>query len=197
MQWKTLIEKEEELVRKMRTGDTAAFEEIYRHYWEDLFRYLYNRLHYHSVSEEIVQEIFLSLWEKRSSLTIHTSLSSYLFRAARYRMLNHIRAEKVRESYAADFLEAQISLISDPMGPQLRYAEDLKNIIEEKLCDLPPKCQTVFRMSRQQHIPNQEIAEELKISKKTVENYLTIALRHLRMHLAEYMTSLMLFSVMF
>lgn len=197
MQWKTLIEKEEELVRKMRTGDTAAFEEIYRHYWEDLFRYLYNRLHYHAVSEEIVQEIFLSLWEKRSSLTIHTSLSSYLFRAARYRMLNHIRAEKVRESYAADFLEAQISLISDPMGPQLRYAEDLKNIIEEKLCDLPPKCQTVFRMSRQQHIPNQEIAEELKISKKTVENYLTIALRHLRMHLAEYMTSLMLFSVMF
>lgn len=181
----------------MKTGDTAAFEEIYHHYWEDLFRYLYNRLHHRAVSEEIVQEIFLALWEKRSSLTIHTSLSSYLFRAARYRMLNHIRAEKVRENYAADFLETQISLVSDPMGPQLRYAEDLKNIIEEKLGDLPPKCQIVFRMSRQQHIPNQEIAEELKISKKTVENYLTIALRHLRMHLAEYMTSLILFFVIF
>src|SRR5699024_8748910 len=137
----------------------------------------------------------ISLWEKRKSLSIHTSLSSYLYKAVKYRMLNYIRSEKVRKNYFSDFLETQISLVTDPLGPQLQNVSDLKNLIEKRLQELPPKCRKVYRMSREEHIPNQEIADRLRISKKTVENYLTIALKHLRVHLSEYIMILMVLIV--
>jgi len=181
-----LKESDQALIHKMAEDDQAAFEMIFHRYWEKLFSYLYNRLHNKIASEEIVQEVLISIWEKRKTLSIHTSLSSYLYKAAKYRMLNYIRSEKVRKTYFSDFLETQISLVSDPLGPQLQNVSDLKDLIEKRLQELPPKCREVYRMSREEHIPNQEIADQLRISKKTVENYLTIALKHLRIHLADY-----------
>lgn len=181
-----LKESDQALIHKMAEDDQAAFEMIFHRYWEKLFSYLYNRLHNKIASEEIVQEVLISIWEKRKTLSIHTSLSSYLYKAAKYRMLNYIRSEKVRKTYFSDFLETQISLVSDPLGPQLQNVSDLKDLIEKRLQELPPKCREVYRMSREEHIPNQEIADQLRISKKTVENYLTIALKHLRIHLTDY-----------
>lgn len=186
-----LKESDQALIHKMAEDDQAAFEMIFHRYWEKLFSYLYNRLHNKIASEEIVQEVLISIWEKRKTLSIHTSLSSYLYKAAKYRMLNYIRSEKVRKTYFSDFLETQISLVSDPLGPQLQNVSDLKDLIEKRLQELPPKCREVYRMSREEHIPNQEIADRLRISKKTVENYLTIALKHLRVHLSEYIMILM------
>lgn len=185
-----LKESDQALIHKMAEDDQAAFEMIFHRYWEKLFSYLYNRLHNKIASEEIVQEVLISIWEKRKTLSIHTSLSSYLYKAAKYRMLNYIRSEKVRKTYFSDFLETQISLVSDPLGPQLQNVSDLKDLIEKRLQELPPKCREVYRMSREEHIPNQEIADQLRISKKTVENYLTIALKHLRIHLADYIMML-------
>jgi len=190
-----LKESDQVLIHKMAEDDQAAFEMIFHRYWEKLYSYLYNRLHDKIASEEIVQEVLISLWEKRKSLSIHTSLSSYLYKAVKYRMLNYIRSEKVRKNYFSDFLETQISLVTDPLGPQLQNVSDLKNLIEKRLQELPPKCRKVYRMSREEHIPNQEIADRLRISKKTVENYLTIALKHLRVHLSEYIMILMVLIV--
>lgn len=175
------------LVEALTRGDRKAFNEIYELYWERLFAYAYNRLHDRESSEEALQEVFLSLWENRFSLKIKTSLSSYLYSSVKYKMLNIMRSKKVRDRYAKDF-RSFAQNYAPAQAENHQNLSDLKNLIEDSLSTLPPKCQLVYRMSRQEHIPNQEIADKLHISKKTVENHLTKALKHLRMHLAEYMT---------
>ncbi|GAA5221727.1 RNA polymerase sigma-70 factor [Membranihabitans marinus] len=185
------------LLEGLSKGHSQAFEQIYQKYWEQLYGYAYNHLHDHSSSEEVLQEVFLYLWEKRENIEIKTSLSSYLHSAVKYKMLNIMRSQKVRKHYADDF-RAFMSESDQPMAEKMQNLSDLKELIESSLASLPPKCQQVYRMSRQQHIPNQEIAEQLHITKKTVENHLTKALKHLRNYLAEYDTiiSLMVMTIL-
>ncbi|WP_236974586.1 RNA polymerase sigma-70 factor [Membranihabitans maritimus] len=179
------------LVKALNRGDRNAFKRIYELYWERLFAYVYNRMHDRESSEEALQEVFLSLWENRYNLKIKTSLSSYLYSSVKYKMLNIMRSKKVRAKYAKDF-GSFAQNYAPSQAENLQNLSDLKNLIENSLSTLPPKCQLVYRMSRQEHIPNQEIADQLHISKKTVENHLTKALKHLRMHLTEYNTILIL-----
>lgn len=174
-----------QLVEALKQDDRQAFHEIYELYWERLFAYVYNRMQNRESSEEVLQEVFLSLWENRFDLKIRSSLSSYLYSSVKYKMLNIMRSKKVRAKYAKDF-KAFAQTYAPAQAESNQNLSDLKNLIEYSLSSLPPKCQLVYRMSRQEHIPNQEIADKLHISKKTVENHLTKALKHLRMNLTEY-----------
>lgn len=181
------------LVELMKQGNELAFQTIYRLYWRKLFAYTYNRLHLRESSEEVVQDVFFSLWAKRESIVITSSLSAYLHGATKYRLLNELRSAKVRKTYAASYA-AFMKNRYDNSNVEQQDARDLEHSIEARICELPKQCQAVFRLSRQQHIPNQNIAEKLNISTKTVENYLTQALKHLRTSLGEI---LMLFILMF
>lgn len=163
----------------MRQGNALAFQKIYDAYWEKLFAYTFNRLHVREASEEVVQDVFSSLWANRESLIITTSLSSYLYGATRHRLLNELRSAKVRKAYAADYASF-IKNVYDNSNVEEQEVKDLQRLIEARIAELPKNCQSVFRLSRQQYVPNQTIAETLKISTKTVENYITQALKHLR-----------------
>jgi RNA polymerase sigma-70 factor (family 1) len=167
------------LVDLMRQGNALAFQKIYDAYWEKLFAYTFNRLHVREASEEVVQDVFSSLWANRESLIITTSLSSYLYGATRHRLLNELRSAKVRKAYAADYASF-IKNVYDNSNVEEQEVKDLQRLIEARIAELPKNCQSVFRLSRQQYVPNQTIAETLKISTKTVENYITQALKHLR-----------------
>jgi RNA polymerase sigma-70 factor (family 1) len=184
------------LVSLMKQGDELAFQRIYDSYWEKLFAYTYNRLHRRETSEEVVQDVFFSLWAKRESIIITSSLSAYLHGATRHRLLNELRSVKVRKTYAADyasFVKAQF----DNSNVEQQDLRDLENCIESGILELPRQCQTVFRLSRQEHIPNQTIAERLNISTKTVENYLTMALKRIRTSLGEFLFFLLFISLSF
>lgn len=172
------------LVHLMKQDNELAFQKIYNFYWEKLFAYTYNRLHIRETSEEVVQDVFFSLWAKRQSIEITSSLSAYLYGAAKHRLLNELRSAKVRKSYASDYT-AFIKDVHDNSNVEQQDVSDLEHSIETGISELPRQCQAVFRLSRQEHIPNQTIAQKLNISIKTVENYLSQALKHIRASLGE------------
>lgn len=181
------------LLALVKQGNDLAYREIYNRYWERLYMYVFHSLRDHESSEEVVQDIFLELWEKREFISVNSSLSSYLFTAAKHDILNAMRFNKVRSAYAADF--SAYAQRYDNSNEELQILHDLEATIERSLWELPEKCRTVYRMSRQQHIPNPTIAEQLNITTKTVENHLTYALKHLRTALGSLLTFLILIKV--
>lgn len=175
-------------------GEEKNFEVIYERFAERLYRYVYKRVKSKMVSEEIVQEIFVSLWSKRGTLVITTSLDAYLFGAAKFRILTYIRSEQVRKEYAANFALFSIEHI-DNSTEEMMNLKDLQYNIDTSISELPEKCRTAFRLSRIEHEPISRIAESMNISKRTVENYLSQALKHLRTSLGEFLTVLILWIV--
>lgn len=178
---------------KLAGGENCrAFDILYDRYFDRLFSFVYNRLHIKEDSEEIVQEIFFSLWFNRRKIVINTTLSSYLFGACRLMILNTMRNQKVRKTYM-EGLNAYILEHCDNSNEEYQGLRDLENAIEISLSQLSEKCQTVFRLSREQHLPISNIALKLNLSHKTVENYLTQALKYLRTSLeGKFMASLII-----
>jgi RNA polymerase sigma-70 factor (family 1) len=182
------------LVNLLKQGNELAFQKIYNSYWHKLFAYTYNRLHIRGTSEEVVQDVFFSLWAKRESIMITSSLSAYLYGATKHRLLNELRSVKVRKAYASDY-SSFIQNLYDNSNVEQQDVNDLEHSIEARISELPKQCQTVFRLSRQEHVPNQSIAERLNISTKTVENYLTQALKYIRTSLGEFLVFLILMAL--
>ena len=180
------------LLPQLNSGDQQAFEAIYDCFADRLYRYVYSRIRVKETCEEIVQEIFVSLWIRRESLEITTSLDSYLFGVAKHKILSHIRSEGVRKKYAADLALFAAERI-DNSSEELLELKDLQQTIEDRISELPEKCQTVFRMSRMEHESIQHIAERMNISNRTVENYISQALKHLRISLGEFLVVSILF----
>ena len=128
--------------------------------------------------------MFVSLWKRRAELNIQTTLEPYLFGAAKFQILNYFRSEKVKQKYTDHF--SLFTAQSNNKVKDLMHLRDLQSAIGKYIQDLPPKCQSAFRLSRFDHKTIDEIAEVMNISPRTVENYLTQALRHLRIKLARY-----------
>lgn len=175
-----------ELIEQLNDGKQKAFESIYDRYSDALYTYVFNRVKIKQVSEEIVQEIFVSLWAKHRTLEITTSLEAYLYGACKYKILTYIRSDLVRKRYAADFM-LYITGKYDNSVEEFMNLSDIRSTIENSICQLPDKCQMAFRLSRMDHLAIPDIAEKMNISTRTVENYLSQALRHLRITLGEFL----------
>lgn len=167
------------LLSLLTNGDKRAFEVIYDRFADRLYWYVYSRTRVKEICEEIVQEIFVSLWVKRESLEITNTLDSYLYGAAKHKILSYIRTNDVRKKYAADFVRFAANRV-DNSSEELLELKDLQHTIDESISKLPEKCQRAFRMSRMEHETIQHIADRMNISTRTVENYISTALRHLR-----------------
>ena len=161
----------------------AAYEAIYNEYWPRLFAYVFNRLKSRETTEEIIQEVFFSLWNRRTELQVTHSLSAYLFTAVKYQIFNYMKADKVRRAYADSYAQF---IGQDHSNEQYMEYTDLVRALEQEVSRLPEKCQQVYRMSRNEHRSIQDIAAILNISHKTVENHLTRALKHLRVAFRGY-----------
>lgn len=168
-----------DLLDGLRKGDRRAFERIYNDMADRLMRYVYARISSREASEDIVHEIFVSLWARRRDLQLEATLESWLFSAAKFQVLKYIRSKNVRRKYAAD-LVSFVATRYENNPEKLMELADLRKLIESSLSELPERCQKAFRMSRYEHRSIQDIAEEMGISTRTVENYITKALKHLR-----------------
>ncbi len=177
------------LVDLCREGDTKAFEELYNRYWCKLYSSAFKRIRVREVAEEIVQELFTSLWLNREKLVIHTSFQNYLYSSVRYLVFAYFSKEYSRKSYE-EFALGKVS-IYDNSTEEVIALHDLGKNLDAELSHLPGRCRSVFELSRKQYKSNKEIASVLGISEKTVENQLTKALRILRVNL-KYLTSLWL-----
>lgn len=175
-----------ELLDRLRSGDAAAFDTVFRTWYAPLVRVADGLLRERAIAEEIVQDVLLELWRRRTTLAAEGSPEAYLFRSTRNRALNHLRHVSVQRrgepqivgeighqrSADADLVEAEIDVA-------LRCAVD----------ELPPRCREVFELSRVRGLRYAEIAETLGISIKTVEAQMGKALRTLRTRLAPWLPS--------
>lgn len=172
---------DEELLTLLLGGDEAAFEEIFNRYWLKLYVSACKRVTPPEAAEEIVQDLFTMLWLKRESLQIHTSLAAYLFTSVRYIVINHLQKETVRKNYRNFVLTSEVN--RDYSTEETILLNDLTRHIDKEVKYLPPKCRSVFELSRKENKTNREIAEFLGISEKTVEGHLTKAIRQLKLGL--------------
>lgn len=169
-----------ELVGLISDHDRKAFATLYDRHWENLFFSAKSCLADDEVCMDLVQDVFLWLWEHRIDLQI-THVKSFLTAAARYQVANYIRHRKIHEKYLKQVVSTEGDYV-DSVDAQVEVKE-LKNIIRICSEDLPMRCQEIYSLSREKHWSNKEIAKHLDISEKTVENQITIALRRLRLEL--------------
>ena len=167
-----------QLIELLAGSDMLAFETLYRRYAGALNRYAHGKTGDRDQAQEVVQDIFVWLWTHRHDLPAINNLKSYLFHMAKNRILNLYRGEQVREKYATLFYQFKTGY-DESVEDQLNLA-DLQAAIEKRLASLPEKCRTAFRLSRIQNLPISTVAKEMSISRRTVENYLSRALKHLR-----------------
>ncbi|MBL1409471.1 RNA polymerase sigma-70 factor [Sphingobacterium faecale] len=171
--------KEQDLLLTLRRDTVKAFEQAYDAYSEKLLYYIYTKTGDKKRSEDILQEVFIDFWNKLDC--IESSVYGYLFNSTKYQILNHYRSEKVKEKYLihlSNFLQD----INSITPQKYLEAKEIMEQIEALVAQLPPQCRKVFTMSRFEHKSNDEIAEELQISKRTVENYITKSLAFIRDH---------------
>ncbi|SDH23027.1 RNA polymerase sigma-70 factor, ECF subfamily [Dyadobacter soli] len=182
----TKILTDEQLVTQLREGNKRAFEEIYDRYWYKLFCISYHQVGSREESEELVHDIFESLWNRREDTEIR-SLGTYLVIAMKYRVTNFIKSQitwrryqeylilnKIQETYSTD---------------EIVQFSDLSRAVDEVMRKLPEKTSRVFQLSRFENRPVKDIAEELNISEKAVEYHITKSLKALRENLWMYYSS--------
>jgi RNA polymerase sigma-70 factor (ECF subfamily) len=175
---------ERELLLRLRQGDDAAYDAIFRQWYAPLVATTAALLRDRGPAEEVVQDVMLELWRRRESLTLETSLRAYLFQATRNRALNYLRRQRV-EARGESTIAAGLPT-PEPADSEVREAE-LSVAIQAAIAGLPDRCREVFELSRIRGLKYSEIATELGISVKTVEAQMGKALRVMREKLAPWL----------
>lgn len=176
---------DEELIRLLNNDNREAFEELYQRHWFHLYQAAFYILQETAASKDIVQDIFIWLWEKRSTLAI-SNIKGYLKAAVRFKAANYIRSGNIRESFFDDLSKITRSELATSPDDDLSLKE-LKNIIHQAISQLPDKCREVYLLSRNEGLSNRQIAERLGISIKTVEAQMSIASKRLRSTIGLYL----------
>ena len=172
-----------ELLARLRQGDEAAYDAIFRQWYAPLVATITALLRDRGPAEEVVQDVMLELWRRRESITFETSLRAYLFQATRNRGLNYLRRQRVETRGEATIAAALPT--PEPADSDARESE-LNVAIQAAIASLPDRCREVFELSRIQGLKYSEIATELGISVKTVEAQMGKALRVMREQLAPW-----------
>lgn len=179
-----ILQDDRELLSSLRKGDESALNLIYAKYWQPLFTSAYNFLKDKEACEDIIQEIFIKIWNKRESIEYTVSLKAYLYASVRYEVYRQVRAGNVRESIFEN-IAANMQTLSDQ---HILEHKELLSKINSIVDQLPQKCKEVYQLSRVEQLSHKEIAEKLNISTKTVENHMTKALKVLRTSLGDVLT---------
>ena len=178
------IHTDEQLIISLRKGDAAAFTEIYERYWNRLLVYTMRVIRQQNDAEDIVQELFVSIWRRRDVLDIEHALSTYLYNSVRYLAFRYIE----KNSRYSDHLQRLAARIAgeEVNGPGLEaeiFGRELEEKIDQLIQQLPEKMQEVFILSRRHHLSYKEIADRLSISEETVRKQVYKALQILRSRL--------------
>lgn len=178
---------DQQLSALLKSGDELAYTEIYNRYWQTIYTVAYNRVRNMGVAQDLVHDTFVSLWTAREKSSIE-NLKSYLGVATKYRVIEYIRREKLQNSYA----QRTVSLFSsDHSVEDAMHYKEILNRVEKEIETLPEKCKLIFKTSRNENKSATTIAEELSLSKSTVENQINKALTRLRLVLKD--TNLFIF----
>ncbi len=167
-----------ELSSFFKTGDHAAFTEIYERYFGLLYLHAFKRLKNEEEAKDVVQELFATLWSKRESLVFKTSLSAYLYTAVRNRVLDVIAHKQMESKYFSNlpqFIKTEACKTDHRLREKL-----LAEMIEKEIQELPPRMREVFELSRKAGLSHKEIAGRLDLSEQSIRSHIKNALKRLR-----------------
>ncbi|MBD1423729.1 RNA polymerase sigma-70 factor [Sphingobacterium chuzhouense] len=165
--------------------DEKTFNELYNAHWRDLLRYTYHFCGDLAVAEELVQDVFLSVWQRRETIgSVDMRFDRYLRRAIRYKIIDTQRAKTNEKKYECEQQLNPDTTISNQTEEAILF-DDLNEQIDRLLDQLPVKCHQVYKLNRKQGMDKKEIADALSLSEKTVDHYLYNALMYLRLHLSK------------
>jgi RNA polymerase sigma-70 factor (family 1) len=167
-----------EIVALLIEGDQGAYTEIYRRYHAGLYIHVFNKLRLREESRDIVHDLFSSLWQKKEELQIQTTLSAYLFSAARYRVFDLISRSQVKNKYLDSIRE--FSEQGDCITDHLVREKQLRELIDSEIAALPGKMREIFELSRKELLSHRAIADLLGLSEKTVKKQVNNSLKILR-----------------
>ncbi|MCK0131683.1 RNA polymerase sigma-70 factor [Flavobacteriaceae bacterium F08102] len=173
-----IVSEDQELLNLLHTGENNALTLVYNKYWKMMYLASYNLVKNKTVSEDIVQDIFVYLWNNRANLTIKTSLKNYLYTSTMYKVYDHFRKSKAQPSVEL-FENFHEKITHSTPETQFVY-DELMAHIDALIEELPDRCKQVFRLSRDEQLSNKEIAAKLNISLRTVEGHISKALKHLK-----------------
>jgi RNA polymerase sigma-70 factor (family 1) len=185
---------DKELLDGLKQNNVSAFNTIYLHYSKPLYIYLLHKLKDPELCNDVLQDIFVAVWEKRDELIIAISIKAYLYQAARFKIIDIYRRDVKYQKYLAElagYIILDPSAITDRIDNRKKLEE-----IENAVNNLPEKMKEIFILSRFEHQSNRDIASKKNLSQQTVKNQISKALRILRIN---YMSIdiLLLFSSVF
>jgi RNA polymerase sigma-70 factor (family 1) len=178
-----------DFLTRLAAGDAGAFDVLFRRYYDPLFSAAFVYVKVRAMAEDIVQQVFLKLWEKRERLTAVENLEGYLFMAARNEILNCLRQQAVRRNYA-NLVKEMFREECD--GPEAYLvAKQYGEIVQRAIGNLPPQQQRAWRLSREKGLCYDEIAQQMGIAIPTVKSHISGALKSIRGTLAVYQGDLL------
>lgn len=172
-----------ELIDKVKSNHTPAFEEIFKRYWEPLFVFALKKLKDEDDAKDVVQDVFINLWIRSSSLVITETLEKYLFSSVRYELLYKISKSIKKEQKIKHYRDVVMPEFTAALDPVQQ--KELRAAIDQQIDSLPDRLKQIYRLSKEDNLSIKEIANMLELSEQTVKNQLSIALKKLRVGLKE------------
>ncbi len=170
--------------KPLAPGNPQEFEQLFKQYYKELCRHSLRFVKQEEVAEELVQDVFIKVWQKKQQHNGPESIKAYLYTAVRNSSMNYLKSQFARQKFE-DHKSTQNYLQTESTEEKLNYLE-LSLLVDEAVERLPRQCRTIFEMSRSSGFSHEEIAKEMQISPKTVENQIGIALKKLKKHLQTY-----------
>jgi len=177
--------------KQLNAGEVSALEYLFHQYYDDLCRYSLVFTKDIDVAENIVQDLFVYIWEHRETIEIHLSFESYLYQASRYKALNYKRDKSRNENKLSILTKKSIGKVSVGADEAIQINE-LIQILNGAIKLLPDRCQQIFRLSRTEELSYREIAELLDISISTVDNQVNTAIKKIKTQVKRYYPDLYL-----
>lgn len=172
------------LFSKISKGNKAAFDALFKKYYAQLVRFAIGYVHDGSTSEELVQDVFVKIWENAPRLTISTSVLAYFYGSVRNHCLNYIKHEGIKRKYETE--QAQKSGQETANSADSVNLPVFRQLLNNAIKNLPGKCREIFEMAKFEGLSYEEISNYLEVSVKTVENQMGIALKKLREAMMPY-----------
>lgn len=174
-------------VQDWMQGNEAAFQAVFYHYYPRLKRYLVRYLKSETGAEDMAMEVLTKIWQKKEAIRDCNTFENYLFTIARNRMINQLQVKINGLLSLENVMEGADQTNYDPL-----LIKELENVYQESVSVLPVQRRTIFMLHRNENLTYREIAKQLGISPKTVENQLSAALKQLRVAMMQYLTSILL-----
>lgn len=178
---------DQSLVESIKNSNQGVFELVFNFYYSGLVVFADQIIKNTSISEDIVQNVFMKLWETRETIDIR-SFRSYFIQCVKNRCIDHLRSQQVKNKFDNRVPESDLLVMDEDLWTKT----ELSDLIEQSVESLPPRCREIFRMSRYENLKIAEIADRLNISKRTVETQISKALKILRIKLSDYLSFLTL-----